>query len=117
MDQRLSPGDLTTLKDKHRKTTWKYDEAYSSLHENDLDDAKTMTSMAVSLESIKKDHTDQVPNDQIVSAKLEDLTTSVQDCMSNLDKQALDSTAVYGDQAEYADKTTTGDNTESGGDL
>ena len=76
---------------------------------------QTVTSMAVSLESIKKDHNDQVPNDQIVcmSAKLEDLTMGVQDCMNNLDKQALDSTAVYGDQAEYADEATAGDNTEN----
>ena len=37
--QRLSPDDLTTLKDKHREASRKYDEAYNSLHELDLDES------------------------------------------------------------------------------
>jgi hypothetical protein len=76
---------------------------------------QTVASMTVSLETIKKDHNDQVPNDQIVSMSsiLEVLTTRVKDCMIKLDKKALDSTVVYGDQAEYADEATAGDNTEN----
>ena len=40
VNQKLSIDSLNALKDKHRETTRKYDEAYNSLFQNDLDDSE-----------------------------------------------------------------------------
>ena len=122
-------SELTNLKKKFKNDCSSATFTLNSLKFDDMGPIyakvqETLVNMSVYLETIKEDFKYQVTNEQIVSmsSKLEDLTTRVNTCMSNLDKKPLNSTAVYGDQEEYTDEATAGDTTEnvssieSGGD-